>query len=195
MERIFEHLNLRWNPFSEPSDQERHSLFVGDIQALASRMTDGVALQFVGDHGRGKSSRLRALQHSTGAPYIRLRDQRTIPVAERLLIDEAELLLWRPWWKLRRCRAIAISTHRDLTAGLWLMGFTVETVRVEGTSADTLGQIFSRRIEWARRGPGAVPAVSAETIDRLVATHRDNVRAMESDLYVLFQSLQELRDV
>lgn len=195
MKRIFEHLNLKWNPFSEPCDQDRHALFVGDIRTLSARLRDGVALQLVGDHGRGKSSRLRALQHDLSAPYVRLRDQWTIPVARVVLIDEAELLTRRPWWALLRCKAVALSTHRDLSAGLRVLGFSVETVTVAETSVDTLREIFSKRIQWARRGPGPVPDVSEETIRQLISLHQDNIRAMEHDLYSRFQSLQELTNV
>lgn len=192
----YSRLNLRWNPFSEPSPAERPALVVGDVSALAARLGDErVCLQLRGAHGRGKTSRLLALHAALGAPYIRLRDQHALPPgAPVLLLDEGELLWRRPWWRLRRCRALAVSTHRPLW---WLrgLGFRVETVWVDGLDAAGLAALVARRLAWARRGPGPVPQVPPRTIAALLDQHGSDVRTIEAALYHGVEQLQEIGDV
>lgn len=191
----FSHLNLRWNPFGEPDPEERPALVVFDPAPLAARLQPGVAVQLVGDHGRGKTSRLLALKLHLGAPYVRLRDAWQIPVAPVVLLDEAEMLWRRPFWRLPRCGALVVSTHRDLRLPLRALGFSVETVPVEGIDRERLSAVFARRIAWARRGPGPVPRVPQETLDRLLARFGDDVRSMERALYASVQRMTEVGDV
>lgn len=191
----FCHLNLRWNPFGEPAPEDRPALVVFDPTPLAERLQPGVAVQLVGDHGRGKTSRLLALQHHLDAPYVRLRDAWQIPVAPVVLLDEAEQLWRRPFWRLLQCGALALSTHRDLSLPLRALGFSVETVSVGGITKAQLAALLARRIAWARRGPGPVPCVPPETLDRLVERFGDDVRSMERALYASVQRMREVGDV
>ena len=191
----FSHLNLRWNPFGEPAPEDRPALVVFDPAPLAARLQPGVAVQLVGDHGRGKTSRLLALKRHLGAPYVRLRDAWQIPVAPVVLLDEAEQLWRRPFWRLPRCGALALSTHRDLSLPLRALGFSVETVPVGGIGKAALSALLHRRIDWARRGPGPVPQVPDETLDRLLHRFGDDVRAMERALYAAVQRMTEVGDV
>lgn len=191
----FAHLNLRWNPFGEPPVEERPGLVVFDPQPLIDRLQPGVALQLRGRHGRGKSSRLLALHRALGAPYVRLRDSRTIPTAPIVLLDEGELLLRRPAWRLARCRAVAISTHRDLSLPLRALGFRPQSVVVEGISEERLAALCARRLEWARRGPGPIPVVPPRTLRRLRARFGDDIRSMEGALYEAVQRMREVGDV
>ena len=188
-------LNLRWNPFSEPAPADRPALVVGDVSELVARLGAGrVCLQLRGGHGRGKTSRLLALHARLGAPYIRLRDEAALPAAPVLLLDEGELLWRRPWWRLRSCRALAVSTHRPLG---WLrgLGFRVETVEVGGLDAAGLSALAARRLSWARRGPGPLPQVPPRTIAALLARHGSDVRAIEAALYDGVERLREIGDV
>ena len=58
----FAHLNLRFNPFGEATPEERAKLAVVDIERFAQRLcAPGFAVQFIGEHGRGKSTHLLAL--------------------------------------------------------------------------------------------------------------------------------------
>ena len=58
-----------------------------------------------------------------------------------------------------------------------------------------LPALLHRRIDWARRGPGPVPQVPDETLDRLLHRFGDDVRAMERALYASVQRMTEVGDV
>ena len=51
-----------------------------------------------------------------------------------------------------------------------------------------------RRIEHVRRGAGRVPLPSERTLDALVRRHGDDLRAMQDELYDLFQRLKGVDD-
>ncbi|MEL6348358.1 MAG: hypothetical protein AAFV53_34930 [Myxococcota bacterium] len=192
----YAHLNLRWNPFSEPLPEDRLALVVGDVSSMASTLSTGrVCIQLMGDHGRGKTSRLLALKRTLGAPYVRLRDSHHIPAAPVVLLDEGELLWRRPWWRLRRCGAAAVSTHRDLSVMMRALGFSVVTRSVRGLSLDGLVAMVDHRLRWAQREEGPVPGVPLRTLRALLATYGDDVRTIEDVLYDRFAQLEEIGDV
>lgn len=196
MSARYSDLNLRWNPFSEPLPSERPGLVVGDISGLVEILGRGrVCLQLLGRHGRGKTSRLLALHAALGAPYVRLRDSREIPQAPLVLLDEGELLWRRRWWRLWRCGAVAISTHRDLGWGMRRLGFSVTTRVVRGLKTPDLVEMVSRRLDWARKGPGPVPQVPERTLRILQGQYGDDVRAIEGALYERFAALDDIVEV
>ena len=58
----FAHLNLRFNPFEELTREERAVTAIVDLDELPElHSKDRVAVQFLGEHGRGKSTHLIAL--------------------------------------------------------------------------------------------------------------------------------------
>jgi hypothetical protein len=198
----FTHLNLQRNPFGEPPPGERTALVVADVEALADQlMRPGKAIQLMGEHGRGKTSRLLALQSRLSdrlgqpVPYVRLRDDRAIPAGRVILLDEGALLPRRAWWRLLRVGSLAVSTHLNLKALLWPLGFQVRTHRVAGVDAARLAQIFERRLEWARWGPGPIPTIPRVTIETLIGRYGDDVRSMEGALYDRIQAMDEVCDV
>jgi len=187
----FAHLNLRWNPFGEPDPSERPDLVVGNVSHWVDRLRrPGVAIQFVGEHGRGKSSRLLALHRNGRFPYYRAGRQ-VVPIhSGTLLIDEAQQLTWgRRWRVFRACSALALTTHADLSSQLIKAGFTVETVSVCGASAETVAAIFERRLAWARKGDGPLPHVPQQTIEHLLHRFGDDIRGMEACLYDCVQDM------
>ena len=192
----YAHLNLRWNPFGEPSREDRAELAVVELPDLAP----GDALQFLGESGRGKSTHLLALlaRHS-GAFYEHVPEERDrlsgSPALDGVvLIDEAQRL--RPRLRrrlLRSARTIAWSSHGDIAADADPR--RVRTIRVGGLTAERLGAIVERRVEWARRGPGPVPVVPLRSLSALVARHGDDVRAIEGELYHRIHSMGTPGDV
>lgn len=198
----FAHLNLRWNPFGEPDLEERGDLAIVEIDSLALQLQkDRVAIQFLGDKGRGKTTHLLKL-HSAfrQAPYIHIAEDEptpAIPRASILFIDECQRLS-----RLRRARVfgivdhLALASHIDHSKQLRRAGLRPITVQVgESLNVDRVEAIVSRRIEWARRGPGYVPTVSRRVVEQLVERYGSDMRAAEDHLYDVFQRLTELCDV
>ena len=193
----FRHLNLRWNPFGEPDQSERPALVTGDVSEWVTDLQGpGVALQFLGDHGRGKSSRLLAIHRDGGFPYFRAGRQ-VVPIQPGvLLVDEVEELSpWRRWRIFQTSNSLALATHVDQSPGLLRAGLKVKTVRVGGVSAHALAAMFSRRIAWARRQDGPVPFVPADTIALLIERFDDDIRGMETWLYDCVQAMDSLGPV
>jgi len=194
----YSHLNLRRNPFGEATTEQRIQLAVAnmdEIRVLFCRPKS--AIQFIGDHGRGKTSHLLALKRELLAkqglntPYLRLRDDWRIPHSKHLLLDEGELLWRRPFWRLITVQSLAISTHRDLSGLLRAFGFSVCTIQIGAATSSNLREIFEKRIEWARQGTGPVPQISETTTKSLIERYGDDVRAMEDALYDHVEAMQE----
>lgn len=194
----FAHLNLRRNPFGEPTREERAALAITSVAALRN----GEIVQFVGPSGRGKTTHLLALSHfHAGAVYERLDEGDVRPRRAPLgggavyLLDEAQRAGSGELERIGACvRTIALGTHDDL--GSRFGGRPVRTVEVGGIDLETLARVVEARLRWARRGDSApIPRVPAATLARLLARHGDDVRAIESDLYDAFQALEEPCDV
>jgi hypothetical protein len=191
----FAHLNLRVNPFGEPSVEDRARLAVVDCGALA----EGEIVQFIGESGRGKTTHLLALaSRFPGAVYEKLEEGQdrwvaAVPWDAPFLLDEAQRA--RPEHLralLTSGRSMALGTHSDLSG---LAPRPMRTVRVGGVGTAALGAIVARRIEWARRGAGPVPSVSTSALTALLAQYGDDVRGMISALYDVFQNLPEVGPV
>jgi hypothetical protein len=193
----FVHLNLRRNPFGELTAAERTSLAVVDAEAHAARLRrPPAAVQVIGRCGAGKTTHLLAIAaRLPGARVVRLDRGEPVPDAPALVLDEVQWLPRRERLRLfrRRC-AFAIGSHEDVGAELSAEGVPTATIRLDGMSVDRLRVIVERRIEHARRGPGPVPRVPDAALEALVRRHRDDVRAMESELYDAFQSLQRVEE-
>jgi len=198
----FAHLNLRRNPFGELPNAERARLAVIDLDQLLSSLTKPkAALQVIGDCGRGKTTRLLALERALPqALYFRIPEPPEpcplIPEATVLLIDEAQFLSHPRRWRLwRRPGKLVLGTHRDLSLGLRSARRPVTSIRAADLSNTALAEVFHRRIEAQRRDSGPIPKLSAHSLKSLRRRHGNNLRAMESELYKVFQRLQEISDV
>lgn len=218
----FEHLNLRWNPFGEVPAEERGRLAVLDIERFVARLgKPGFAVEFVGDCGRGKSTRLRYLwDHFEDAPFMRVAElpqagffrgcfsKNSLPIHGKLpkeilatswpllFLDEAQFLSRRQRRRLiKPTSSFAVATHESLAADFERAGLEYESVQVGGVSVELIDGIIKRRIEWARRASGPVPGVSRAAIEGLIERHGDNIRFMERHLYEIFQDLSGVCDV
>jgi hypothetical protein len=189
--RAFLQHNLRWNPFEETSLEQRPDLAV-DVPNL--HLQHRQAILFLGEKGRGKTTHLLGLhaQHPN-APYIHLPEfgqQPSIPKADLIFLDEAQRLprLFRTrFW--RRAKTWVIASHQDHRYELERAGFVVQVLHLQGLSFCKLEQIVQKRLEWARRGAGAVPNVPTALLQALLKQHSDDLRAIEDALYVWFQKL------
>ncbi len=191
----FAHLNLRWNPFGEAEPDERAAMAVIDVSPWLEHLrASRTAIRFVGDHGRGKSTRLLALRDALpSAVHFRAArgdPPRTLPRDAIVLIDEfARLDRRSARWLLRDARNVVVALHDGERDGLERAGFDVLTVRVGGVNVAELRAICAQRVEWARRAEGPVPVVSDAAGAALIREHSDDIRAMESHLYEVFQQL------
>ena len=190
----FARLNLRWNPFGEPLWEERLRLAVATSRAPR---TDRI-VQFLGDAGHGKTTRLLATQRDH--PHARYHyipdgsDRLPFPLeaGRAYLIDEAQRLRQRTLRRLLSGRyAVVVGSHADLSE---FASVIVESETVT-TTAKELEVILHHRIEWARRGAGPVPEVSPRTLDRLITRFGSDVRAIEDHLYDVFQGLEDVSHV
>jgi hypothetical protein len=204
MQLPFAHLNLRFNPFGDLPAADRAELAVIDaptLDELVARLAvPGNAVQFIGEAGRGKTTHLLALHASfPAAPYVHFPDDGPLPPVPRaalLFLDELQRLPAAARRRvLRRDGSFAIASHRDHTRELQSCGVQVHSVRLQGCDVARLEAIVQRRIEWARRGPGAVPRLSPAAAQRLVDRFGDDIRAVEEHLYFRFQRLPGVGDV
>lgn len=195
LERPFAHLNLRHNPFGELDHATFVALAVVDIAEFASLLRKPrQALQFVGRHGRGKTTRLRVLHAEfADAPYRQIYPEDpppTFAAAALHFVDSVDHLPPPARRQLFSCAdSLAVTTHRDLSAAFAKAGFHCTTVAVAGLTAEWLTEVVQRRIAHARRGPGPLPAIERPEIDDLIAQFGDDLRTIESVLYERFQAM------
>lgn len=194
--RPFSHLNLRHNPFGELDHETFVALAVVDVEEFADFLREpGQAVQFVGRHGRGKTTRLRVLHAKfVEAPYVQVYQADPIPTfaaAPLHFVDSVNHLPAKLRRKLYCCSdRIAVTTHIDLSAEFASAGLQVKTAWIGGADREVLSEIILRRIEHARRGAGPVPVVAAEEINELIAAFGDDLRTIEAVLYERFQAKQ-----
>jgi hypothetical protein len=197
----FAHLNLRRNPFGEASPEERGGLAVVDVERFVPRLANpGFAVEFIGDCGRGKTTRLRALwDRLDRPPFLRVAEEPRgfrAPDASVIFVDEAQFLSARQRRKLfGRRSSFVVGTHVSLAPAFEQAGLCYESAPVGGVDVELVGRIIARRLEWARRDSGPVPGVSKPAIEALIERHGDDLRAIEHHLYEVFQRLEEICDV
>lgn len=182
------------NPFGELTPGERGRLAVVDWDAFAIHVgKPGTAVQFVGDCGRGKTTRLMAIgRRFPGSSYVYLPENEPtppIPMGDPLLIDEGQRLSR----SVRRVLfssgiSLVIATHRDLTRPLRRHGYRVYTHSIGGgNDAEQVCKILNARIAASQRDPVSqsdrVRGVTMIEAGRLVKQFGSDVRAIEHHLY------------
>jgi len=197
----FSHLNLRRNPFGELDLSAWAELAVVDVDRLVPRLREpGSAVQLTGDKGRGKTTHMLAImRHFPGAVYVHVgeNERPRILHGHPLFVDEIQRLPRRTRRRIfRRPVSLCLGTHEDLSSELARAGFEVHTLEVGGAlDAGRLRRILNRRIEAARRGSGPLPQVRIQTAQALIDRFGDDVRAIQWQVYDLFQDLPGIQDV
>jgi hypothetical protein len=183
-------LNLRRNPFGELTREERVRAAVVDCAPLCEWLdADRRAVQFIGDCGRGKTTRLLAIAECCPhAAYVYLPPvglRPDIPPGRPLLIDEAQRLPWR--WRRRVWRRggpLVLGTHVDLARSLRRFGYEVRTVDVAAElNPRLLRNVLNRRIELARLDERTTPRATDADARALISRFGNDVRTMERYLY------------
>lgn len=187
--------NLRRNPFGELTRAERVEVAVVDVAAIREKLSEPkTAVQFIGDCGRGKTTRMLVLAASfADAHYVYLPEDEPCPaIAEGspLLVDEAQRLPKR----VRRSifatgLPLVLATHRDLTRSLRRFGYQVHTECIgQGNNARLLAEVLNRRIEASRLAAGPVPELSVQDAETLVQRFECDFRGIEGYLYERVQA-------
>ena len=192
--------NLRRNPFGELTRQERAQIAVVDVDGILPLVGQNHSVvQFIGDCGRGKTTRMLSLQaRLPDSSYVYLPEDQpcpAIPHGVPLLIDEAQRLSRSVRRRIFSTGVpLILATHRDLNRSLQRHGYVVSTQRIgEGNVPELVHQLLNRRMEASRLGDGPIPRVTAHDSRVLVQRFGTNIRSIEDYLYDRFQ-FQVTRD-
>lgn len=200
MQLLFSHLNLRFNPFGELSREERSQVTHVELDDLPALLTQPrQAVQFIGGHGRGKSTHLIALHtHFDNASYTQIQEG-SKPIFKKAplqFVDSIDFLSKAQRRKVyKKSHSLAFTTHVDLTKELVEMEYEVHSRTISQVNTEALQNMFTNRIEFARRDEGEIPTVGCETIAILQERYKDDIRAMELCLYDIFQEMKEIQNV
>lgn len=192
-------LNLHRNPFGELTSEERAELAVVDVEHLIEMLRQPMcAVQFIGQCGRGKTTRMLKLRSQLcEASYTYIPERPPCPpigAGNPVLIDEAQRLS-----RVARHRvftsgcSLVLATHRDLSRVLRKYGYRVYTEQIgEGNRPQLVRELLNRRIEASRLRSGSIPQLSLADAEMLVAEFGNDIRSMENQLYAQFQKLLEV---
>lgn len=200
MKLAFSHLNLKFNPFGELNVEQRKQVCVVNIDSIKNDLNQhGVAIQFLADHGRGKTTHLLSLhKHYPETEYIKIFTG-NLPIFTRQkcrFVDSIENLSKKNRKLLyKKSASIACTTHTDLSNELMSAGYQVITKTICQRDDDILKQVFNKRIEHSRRNVGGVPLIENRHIKDLKSRYGDDIRAMEHHLYEKFQCLERIEYV
>ena len=182
--------NLRRNPFGELTRQERSELAVVDVESIVQNSRQHFqAVQLIGDCGRGKTTRMLALERRLPeSSYVYLAEDEPcgpIPFGLPLLIDEAQRLQRRLRKQIFATGLpLVLATHRDLSRPLRSAGYSIYTVHVGAfNDADTVCRILNQRILASKLSDREVPVLSICQARELVRRFGSNIRSMEAYLY------------
>ncbi len=137
----FAHLNLRYNPFGAMSLERMGELAQVDTERYIGLLRpERAAVQFVGDKGFGKTTRLQALRRAlSGAVYVR------IPVGARVAIPAGR----RCWWTNPKTSVGGNAADCSRVRDDWCWERTLITLR---NSVDT-GESLRRSRSNTKRPP------------------------------------------
>ncbi len=194
----FEHLNLRFNPFKELTQEEKPDLAVLKVKSFAKKLHSSCfALQFLGKKGRGKTTHLLALRkYFPSSPYLYYPENGPKPEVMKsplLFLDETQR--FKPEERMRiwqRKTTFVLATHLDHSEEFAKAGLRYESIVLEGLGEEKLTEIVTLRLEHARRSKGAIPYLDSNAIKTLIERFDDNIRSIEGYLYEVFQDLEEI---
>lgn len=197
MKLAFEHLNLTQNPFGRLNHIDHLELAVVELGLLPEQLQQPrIAIQFLADHGRGKTTHLKTLHREfSDAPYQQIHAGMKVEFEQAPIhfVDSIENLTFMQRKTLyQSCQSIAYTTHKNMKFELWRNGFSVISVKVSAHDPQTIQSIFERRINTCRRNDSAVPTISLTDVMWLQQHYKDDIRAMEAHLYELFQTLKTI---
>ena len=200
MKLPFSHIYLRFNPFGELDQQQRVEVAVVDVSKYKYMLNeDGNAIQFLADHGRGKTTHLLYLyQYYSGAEFTQLYPGDKPDMSQRLMrfVDSVENMSKHERMTMyKNTPSLACTTHTDLTKELTAAGYKVLNIIVSLNDTEKIRQVFNRRIEFSRRCKGDIPVINEHIVESLIKQFGDDIRAMEHCLYNKFQNMEKIENV
>lgn len=190
--------SFSFNPFSGILDEDLEEILVPKINieelldhivAPSSRM-----IQFVGKHGRGKSTHLRYIhQLVPNIPFFSLHaHESTDPVmlepSDILFIDSIHHLHLRQRLQLFRQKSLVIfTTHYSKWWECQLAGKELISYRFRGLSQLALEEIVQKRLDLASESSQPHVSLDADYLRKLHRKFGDNLRGILNHLYHEFQ--------
>lgn len=191
--------NLHRNPFGELTPDERAELAVVEVDYLIEMLGDPrQAVQFIGECGRGKTTRMLKLRsHLPESSYTYIPEHLPCPPilsGNPILVDEAQRLSRSARRCVLRSRcSLVFATHNDLSKSLRKHGYRVHTEHIgESNGPELVCELLNRRIEASRLQSGVIPVISIEDAELLVAEFGNDIRGIENRLYLQFQKNLEV---
>lgn len=187
----YEPLGLHRNPFGCLSPADAAAAAVVEIDPLIANLTGRHAIQIIGRCGRGKTTHLRAIQHSLPNcvyAYIpRWKRRVPIPDGDVVILDEVQRMPLRSRQTVFAAgRPLIIATHWSVAAALKWHGYRVTTIRLNQDRGEVpIGEIIRRRWALAAIDVEKLPLFKIDqiSIQYLKRRHGGNVRAMIHYLY------------
>lgn len=198
----YSNLNLKANPFSYLDDQELLQTIEPriELEALAKsiKSSDSCFVQLYGNKGLGKSTHLQALYYNyfPEAEYYKLKKvKRGYPVKTHkvLFVDSFQLLSIKNRVQLlKNQQKIIIASHYshsflNLKNREMNKSFNFNQLSL---SIELLNRIVTNKIKLARINKAkAIPKIKKVYLLTLLKKHKNNLRAIERELYQDFINL------
>ena len=197
----YRHINLSQNPFGSQSWEERGAQAVPRIPLapLVDQLKrPGQTIQFLGRPGSGKSTHLAVLhRYFPDAPYLFVRDRKPIdlPSEPIMFIDESQRIPLTQRWQMWRSPAtFVLTTHWHHGPEFLLAGRAFTSNRLGGLSPSHLVKMVNKRFEAVRMSPSdPIPRLSAQTAQRYISLHKENIRAIFNELYDDVEKLESVQ--
>lgn len=193
MENYYKKLNLKKNPFGELTVAERKMLAVVDDAKINEWMklvnSPNHILQLVADHGRGKTTHLLKLhEQCSDIPYIKLIQPINMQWINTptYFVDSIENLSLPARLKLyKKYHSLVVTTHRNLSYEMKMMGKHVTSIDVSQMSLNHLYAMFAKRVDFVS-GNEKYPVPSMQLLQNLQTHFGDDIRSMEGVLFELY---------
>ena len=199
----YQQINLRVNPFGSLDPEDLARVAAVDVETVVEVLggtgpAEGaparrIAYQLLGPPGCGKSTTLEVLrQRFPGAPLLAWSSETgwpAVPVGkDLLLVDDAQMMTGRVRRRVVRWRRLVIASQRDMGRALEGEGYETHSIWLpDAMSDERLREIVDRRLEWARRGSGAIPRIETMRLRELLVRYGPDLRAIVDDLYTMIQ--------
>lgn len=184
-----------FNPFCGVLDEDLEQILVPqfNFNEVINQIEDSesLAIEFIGRHGRGKTTHLRALQQKLNHYPIFLLDQNSTVKnilkhkSEKVFIDSIHHLNIIDRIKVLKAKKVVVyTTHFNRKIECALCKKQKRTIRFKGINAATLEAIINKRIKLASNGKFSFNDFgTSEDVKSLISQFGDDYRGIINKLY------------